>query len=326
MSHDSGSASHQPSPASAAGAGDSAACGHSATPAQESQTLQTPSQSTDAVDVAGEAAPAKSVRWWGMTDKGRFRANNEDAFLCVTLDSEQVYRLGKIGEGDFSGGDFVFAVSDGMGGAKAGEFASSIAIDKITRLFPASYRQAVRGGRRGALELLGELFVQIHEGMTSMGFYYEECRGMGATLSLGWFTPGCLFFGHVGDSRIYHLPAGETMRQVSEDHTHVAWLLRHGKITSVQARTHPARGQLEMVLGGNVRNIHPQVGMVHYQPGDRFLFCSDGINGGISDRVIEDLILNPSERTAQWTPAERLIREAAYGSRDNMTAILVETV
>lgn len=271
------------------------------------------------------AAAQGRLHWWGMTDKGRFRANNEDAFLCVTLDSDQVYRLGKQGEGAFADGDFVFAVSDGMGGAKAGEFASSIAIDKITRLFPAAYRKGGLQLPGNAEALLDELFQQTHVEMTSMSFHYEECRGMGATLSLGWFMAGRLYYGHVGDSRIYHLPHSGAMQQLSEDHTHVAWLLRRGRITASQARVHPARGQLEMVLGGNNRNIRPQIGWLDYAPGDRFLFCSDGINGGISDRVIEDLVRNPSERVAQWTPAERLIREAAFASRDNMTAILVQT-
>lgn len=280
---------------------------------------------TDTTTDTAAETPAAGLRWWGMTDKGRFRANNEDAFLGVTIDSEQVYRLGKVGEGLFANGDFVFAVSDGMGGAKAGEFASAIAIDKITHLFPRFYRTAGKDAHQNAAAVMGELFGQIHAEMTSMSFHYEECRGMGATLSLGWFTRGCLYFGHVGDSRIYRFRQNEPMQQLSEDHTHVAWLLRKGMITQRQARVHPARSQLEMVLGGNSRNIQPQVSFIRYQPGDRFLFCTDGINGGISDRIIEDLIASPSERHAQWPPAERLIREAAYASRDNMTAIVVET-
>lgn len=287
-----------------------------------------PKDSADAAHGTPSDTPPlaeRGLRWWAMTDKGRFRGNNEDAFLCVTFDAHQVYRLGKSGEGTFENGDFVFAVSDGMGGAKAGEFASSIALDKITRLFPAAYRMGGRALRHEPQGLLGELFDQSHAEMLSMSFHYEECRGMGATLSLGWFTPGCLYYGHAGDSRIYHLPKEGALRQVSEDHTHVAWLLRKGMITRAQARVHPARSRLEMVLGGSNRSVQPQIGSVSYEPGDRFLFCSDGINDGISDRIIEDLIRNPSPRASEWTPAERLIREAAHASRDNMTAILVET-
>lgn len=295
-----------------------------------SETVSPESEPSAAADHSSpsDAPPLAEhgLRWWAMTDKGRFRNNNEDAFLCVTFDAHQVYRLGKSGEGTFGRGDFVFAVSDGMGGAKAGEFASSIALDKITRLFPAAYRMGGRALRHDPQGLLKELFEQSHAEMLSMSFHYEECRGMGATLSLGWFAPGCLYYGHAGDTRIYHLPEGGSLRQVTEDHTHVAWLLRKGLISRSQARVHPARSRLEMVLGGNSRSVQPQIGSVSYEPGDRFLFCSDGINDGISDRIIEDMIRNPSARAAQWTPAERLIHEAGHASRDNMTAIVVQTL
>ncbi|MDP4694419.1 MAG: serine/threonine-protein phosphatase, partial [Opitutales bacterium] len=85
------------------------------------------------------------IQWWGLTDVGRYRKNNEDAFLALTVDGEGVRRLGKYGESGLEATDFIFAVSDGMGGANAGEFASQIAVDKITRLFPQTFRSAAKG-------------------------------------------------------------------------------------------------------------------------------------------------------------------------------------
>ena len=268
--------------------------------------------------------PALEVRWSGMTDKGRFRKNNEDAFLGLTFDAREVRLLGKEGEAELDIGDFVFAVSDGMGGANGGEFASRIAVDKITQILPPTFRRAAAGFRLGGEDILVEIFTQIHDEMATMGRIYEECRGMGATLSLCWLTPEKLYFAHVGDSRIYHLPVAGGMHQITHDHTHVGRLRRQGKLTELQARLHPARGGLEMVLGGKIRSVEPQVGQVRYESGDRFFLCSDGINDGIGDRVLEGHIRNPPAKLAELAPAERLVREAMATSRDNLTALLVE--
>ncbi len=264
------------------------------------------------------------LRWWGMTDKGRFRQNNEDAFLGLKLDGPEVFRLGKIGEATFDQGDFIFAVSDGMGGANAGEFASRIAVEKITQLLPRAFRMRASGLRRGGVDFLNEVFDQIHREMTWQGRAYEETSGMGATLSLCWFTPEKAYFGHVGDSRIYHLPKAGGYQQVTHDHTHVGSLVRAGKLTELQARHHPGKSLLQMVLGGKVDKIDPQLGQVLFEPGDWFVFCSDGISDGVSSRKIEDLIRTPSPIAQQQLPAERLIREAWDLSRDNMTAVVAE--
>ena len=88
---------------------------------------------------------SKCLRWSGWTDRGKVRANNEDSFLGLQFDSKQIHYLGKIGEASTANMDYVFAVSDGMGGALAGEFASRIATEKITRLLPRSFQQSARG-------------------------------------------------------------------------------------------------------------------------------------------------------------------------------------
>ena len=84
---------------------------------------------------------------------------------------------------------------------------------------------------------------------------------METTLSLCWFTPGRMYFGHIGDSRIYYLPAQTgAIRQLSHDDTHVGWLLRKGKINERQARAHPRRNLLQKALGGGNQFVTPQVG------------------------------------------------------------------
>ncbi|MCH7731341.1 MAG: protein phosphatase 2C domain-containing protein, partial [Candidatus Marinimicrobia bacterium] len=141
----------------------------------------------------------KSLVWHGLTDVSRFRKTNEDAFLALTFDEHGVQYLGKDGDASLGDGDFIFAVSDGMGGAKAGEFASKITVDKVTEMMPRCFRSA-----SGGTDFLLELIPQIHNQMRMHSRSYEECNGMGATLSLCWVTPDMVYFAHVGDSRIYY--------------------------------------------------------------------------------------------------------------------------
>jgi len=103
---------------------------------------------------SGDSEPRLSLSWYGRTDVGRFRKNNEDAFLALTFNSREVRYLGKDGSAPMDGDDFIFAVSDGMGGAKAGEFASKIAVDKITDLLPKTFSLAAMGIDRGCTQIL----------------------------------------------------------------------------------------------------------------------------------------------------------------------------
>lgn len=269
-------------------------------------------------------SPADSIDWSGLTDVGRFRQENQDAFLALTLDGEGVYRLGKYGEGGLDAADYIFAVSDGMGGANAGDFASRIAVDQITRLLPAAFRSSAGGIGVGFQDLLGEIFDAIHTELAQLGRSYEELSGMGATLSLCWVRPEWLYFAHIGDSRIYHLPAAGGIRQVSEDHTHVGWLQRKGELSEIQARNHPGRNGLQQVLGGKNQHLNPHFGAIGYEAGDVFLICSDGLVEGLFNSGLERLIRKPGPYD-KGNPAERLVAEAVRtDGKDNTTALVFE--
>jgi protein phosphatase len=258
-----------------------------------------------------------------MTHIGRVRPNNEDVFLALEFDEREVRYLGKTGEGSLAGADFIFAVSDGMGGAKSGEFASRFAIDRITRLLPREFRHLASA--KDAAEILAKLFAAIHADMLKLGFSYDECSGMGATLSLAWLTPAWLHFAHLGDSRIYHLPRKSGCTQLTDDHTHVGWLHRQGQLNEREARSHPMRNALHQALGAGHQFAEPHLGAVEHTAGDRFLICSDGVTDGLWNRELDELIrLPPPERAAQ-PPAQRIVESAvAQSGRDNTTAVVIE--
>jgi serine/threonine protein phosphatase PrpC len=266
------------------------------------------------------------LQWSGWTDRGQVRPNNEDAFLGVQFNNQEVHHLGRIGTASIVNADCAFAVSDGMGGAKAGEYASRIAIDKITTVLPKSLQSSAAGLPTGFPDILAELFDQIHRALTYVGGTYAECHGMETTLTLCWFTPGWAHFGHIGDSRIYYLPArARRILQLSQDDTHVAWLLREGKINEREARSHPRRNLLQKALGGANQFVEPQIGSVAYEPGDIFLLCSDGLVKGLHDQQLLD-ILRPAGNDTLANPGRLLVETSLENDgTDNTTALVIQT-
>lgn len=275
-----------------------------------------------------EHLPSRHIRWSGHSDKGRVRPHNEDCFLALQFDAREAYRLGKNGASMTGDHHFVFAVSDGMGGAQAGEFASRVTMDKILHLLPRSFRQDVTGIEAGFIDVLGELFGEIDFALKHLGGSYpEECRGMGATLTLCWLTAEWMYFAHIGDSRLYYLErATGALRQISHDDTYVGWLRRNGKISEREARVHPGRTALQKGLGSDYQFVTPQVGSVYLQPGDMFLLCTDGLVEGLFDEQLQQRLLNVAGKEGNFAIAEDLVRASlgSGGGADNLTALAFE--
>lgn len=273
-----------------------------------------------------QSTVSKWLKWSGLTDRGKVRPNNEDSFLALQFDSREVHHLGKIGEAQTGLTDFVFAVSDGMGGAMAGELASRIATEKIIYLLPRSFKQSATGMESGFSDIFVELFDQTHRKLKYVGDADEECDGMEATLSLCWFTPDWMYFGHIGDSRIYYLSAREgTLRRLTHDDTYVDWLFRHGKLNEREARDHPRRHILQKALGGSNQFVDPQVGAVGYESGDIFLLCTDGLINGLFDEQLAELLTAPGDSTL--TLAQRLVFASLERSgADNTTALVIQVL
>ena len=267
-----------------------------------------------------------TVHWSGMTHPGRFRSNNEDAFLGLILYEEEAHYLGKEGEHPLEGHQYIFAVSDGMGGANAGDFASKLALQSVTKRLPIALKKANTSTPEKRKEVMRNVFLDIHDEVVAMGRWYEECRGMGATLSLCWIHPEGVTIGHVGDSRIYLIPVSDSdsIRQISEDHSEVGRMLRQGKINERMAKNHPQRHILDQSIGGSIRGLDPQAENFPLQPGDHLILCSDGICDGLYDRSIESTIVRPPPNIKDLRPSERLVKEALFSSgRDNLTTVVL---
>jgi serine/threonine protein phosphatase PrpC len=269
-------------------------------------------------------ATVTTLKWFGWTDVGKVRPHNEDSFVGLRFDAREVQRLGKFGDGSTQQHDFAFAVCDGMGGAKAGEYASKIAVEKITTLLPRSFQQSATGMNAGFGDVLTELYTQVHKALAYLGQSYDECHGMETTMSLAWFTPGWMYFGHVGDSRIYfHSRRDGSLKQLTHDDTYVGWLFRNGQINEREARTHPRRSVLQKSLGGNNQFVDPQVGAVACEPGDAFLLCSDGLVDGLYDHHLLDTLGAPAADGVN--PAQQLVTASVANSgRDNTTALVIQ--
>ena len=193
----------------------------------------------------------------------------------------------------------------------------------VCRALPRSFQQSAAGLNSGFSDVLTELYTQVHKALAYLGNSYDECHGMETTMSLAWFTPGWMYFGHVGDSRIYFLSKRDgTLKQLTHDDTYVGWLFRTGQINEREARTHPRRSVLQKSLGGSNQFVDPQVGAVACEPGDTFLICSDGLVDGLYDHHLLDVLNAP--QAEGFNPAQKLVVESVANSgRDNTTALIV---
>ena len=238
-----------------------------------------------------DAGTSSQLMWGARTDVGCVRSHNEDSYLVQPP---------------------LFVVSDGMGGHAAGEVASGIAVETISRMAPSSADPALLGR---AVEAANISIIDAAESGRGK-------PGMGCTADAAFFEKDKVAIAHVGDSRVYLLHEGALIR-VTHDHSYVEELVDAGEITADEARVHPNRSVITRALGSD-----PYMYADHFQlnieQGDRLILCSDGLSGMILDRDIEDIAV------ASDTPqlcADNLVDAAlAAGGSDNVTVVVVDVV
>lgn len=232
-----------------------------------------------------------------LTDRGRKRPSNEDAF-------------------GYSVEDGVFVVCDGMGGAAAGEVASSVAVDEVLRVFHERNGSAV-------LPQDAEEAVSIaNQAIYSRGRRNYKLSGMGTTLVAAVVRNQHVWILNIGDSRCYRLRAGR-FEQLTLDHSLVEEQVRMGKMTRAEAACSPLRNMITRALGTQ-SSVTPDCFDFDAQPGDVLLLCSDGLTREIPDRTIEFLVSSELSLEDRCT---RLIEAAKKaGGHDNITCVLVQAI
>jgi protein phosphatase len=226
----------------------------------------------------------------GVTDTGRKRRRNEDAFVCEPP---------------------LFAVADGMGGAQAGEVASQLAA------------AALREGRAAPADAdaLVSLIQEANRRVYARSNEDPSASGMGTTMTVALVQDGTIVIGHVGDSRAYRLRDGR-LEQLTDDHSLVNELMKSGRLSPEDAETHPQRSVITRALGTDP-DVDVDVDVVETQDGDLYLLCSDGLTTMLDDESILELI--ERNRTDLDRAARALVQAANRGGgEDNITVVAFE--
>jgi protein phosphatase len=243
----------------------------------------------------------------GLTDVGKKRPHNEDA---MALD-------------DVIG---LYVVADGVGGHAKGEVASSESVDQVAMWVRRHLPEIDEGLAEGSADAYGRIRRLLESGVQSACYMLfalaeqdPEKKGMSTTMSLLLARNGHAFVAQVGDSRVYRL-RGESLSQLTEDHTLINYKLKHGLITPEQAKSSQGKNVITRAVG---HRDYVQVDTfdVVTAPGDRFLLCTDGLHGYIEndDEVIELMRVDPLHFAAQ----QSIDFANQRGGKDNITAVMV---
>ena len=230
-----------------------------------------------------------------MTDAGKVRTHNEDNVIILNNKNNE----------------FILAVADGMGGHKAGEVASNIAIEYIRESFE---KLETLGKKEDAIDYLRHIVKEINNKIFDYTKNHPESKGMGTTLVIAVKTDDYILYGNIGDSSGYVMKNG-LLHKITKDHTLVNLLVSTGELTPEQAKFHPRKNLLTRALGAN-DPIEIDIFDVDTAVCGLFL-CSDGLTNMVADDQIEKVLNNKSSIEEQ---VEKLIKKSNMrGGTDNIS-------
>jgi PPM family protein phosphatase len=238
------------------------------------------------------------------TDVGKVRSENQDFGALTTAKEEAVSPAG----------GRLLIVADGMGGHRGGATASRIATETVKAQYLGSETKDVATALHDALE-------RANARVYSESQTNPDLRGMGTTTSALVIRGAEGWFAHVGDSRIY-MVRGDAVKQLTEDHSLVATMVREGLLTAKEAENHPRRNVLQRSIGVGEEVEIDVRGPIELQENDTFVLCSDGLHGLVKDEEIKDIARLPIQQAAN--DFVRLALER--GAPDNVTVIVARVV
>lgn len=239
------------------------------------------------------------MRSCGKTDIGRKRNTNQDYLFCSDLPVGAFPNL--------------YIVADGMGGHRAGDHASHMAVERFVKL-------ASETRQNNPVTLMRTLLSWVNEEVYNESRSDETFSGMGTTFVAVTVADNRGYVVNVGDSRLYQV-SPDQIRQVTMDHSLVEELVRSGQLTEQEARRHPRKNVITRAVGVS-ETVVPDFFEIEMGADDRLLLCSDGLYNMISDEELKDIAL--SDRSLD-DKVEYLIDKANYyGGYDNIAAVLVE--
>lgn len=243
------------------------------------------------------------MRFYGLTDRGTKRENNEDYILVPNVTDELK----------------LFIVADGMGGANGGEVASKEATERAENYIKSEFSK-ISHEREDIEKLIRTAMERANKYIYEKAKAYEQYKGMGTTMIIVIIYRGKAYIGHVGDSRVYRFRK-HVIRQLTKDHSYVQALLKEGTITKDEARNHPQKNVLLKVLGCE-KNLEPDVFTKGFIKDDILLICTDGLTNMLEEKDIYETIVKHKDYLKDACSA--LINNAnMLGGLDNISVVLI---
>ena len=240
---------------------------------------------------------------WGITDSGKIRRQNQDSFKIFFDEARDVA---------------VLVVCDGMGGARAGNIASSLATEAFMGYMEKYIEDA--GIQNDVAMKMADAVLAANRAVYDISVRDEEFAGMGTTLTAAISTPDGEVIVNIGDSRVYHvIKSGIT--QITKDHSVVEDMIMRGDLTRAEARRHPNKHLITRALGTN-SDEEPDVFLLKLKPGEYLLLCSDGLSNVVMDsEILYEIQRSESVRKC----CENLVEIAlSRGAPDNVTAVVLK--